>query len=125
VGDIGEAIAAREFDIILDATPESRHQKSRPHYDAETRVGGRNVQIKATFKNSLTFTTTPDLYLGLQINPDGSHRVIYNGAGQLIFDRYKHRAGIGQKLLSFPVAELAKVDAQNTDVDRIPPRSSV
>lgn len=125
VGDIGEAIAAREFDIILDATPDSSHQKSRPHYDAVTRVGGRNVQIKATFKDSLTFTTTPELYLGLRINADGSHRVIYNGAGQLIFDRYKHRAGIGEKLLSFPVMELASLDAQNTDADRIPLRSSV
>jgi len=52
VGDIGEIIAAAEFDVRLDEISRSRH-------DGET-TDGRKVQIKATFKNSLTFTTIPD-----------------------------------------------------------------
>jgi hypothetical protein len=119
VGDIGEVIVAREFDIILDGTSESPYPKSRPHYDALTRVTNRNIQIKATFKDKLTFTTVPDLYLGIKMFPNGNHRLIYNGPGNVIYERYKHRAGIGQKLLSFPIAELEKLNARDHGVDRV------
>jgi hypothetical protein len=120
VGDIGEVIAAREFAIILDGTAGSQHAKSRPHYDAVTRHGKRNVQIKATFKKSLTFTTVSELYLGIQIFENGDHEVVFNGPGQLIFDRYKHRAGIGEKLLSFPVSELKKLNSEVSESSRVP-----
>jgi len=46
VGDVGEVIAALEYDVIL-------HEVSRATHDATT-PDGRNVQIKATFKESLT-----------------------------------------------------------------------
>jgi hypothetical protein len=41
VGDVGEVIAALEYDVVL-------HDVSRPNHDATT-SDGRNVQIKATF----------------------------------------------------------------------------
>jgi hypothetical protein len=44
VGDVGEVIAALEYDIVL-------HEVSQAKHDAVT-SDGRNVQIKATFKNS-------------------------------------------------------------------------
>ena len=47
VGDIGEVIAALEYDLVL-------HETSQPTHDADT-ADGRHVQIKATFKESLTF----------------------------------------------------------------------
>ncbi len=47
VGDIGEVIAELEYDLTL-------HEVSQPTYDAIT-ADNRNVQIKATFKDSLTF----------------------------------------------------------------------
>lgn len=56
VGDVGEVIADLEYAIIL-------HDTSQPGYDATT-SDGRNVQIKATLKDSLTFKTVPDYYLG-------------------------------------------------------------
>ena len=49
VGDIGEVIAELEYDLTLDEVSVRDH-------DAQMR-NGRRVQIKATFKDSLTFTT--------------------------------------------------------------------
>src|SRR5262245_56365203 len=96
VGDIGEVIAALEYDIVL-------HEIIQPDHDATT-SDGRNVQIKATFKDSLTFRTVPDYYLGFKLHPDGRHEEVYNGPGKVIYDRYNRRKGIGVVLLSFPVA---------------------
>src|SRR5436190_19759510 len=80
VGDVGEVIAALEYDVVL-------HDVSQPNHDATT-SDGRNVQIKATFKNSLTFKTVPDYYLGFKLYPDGTHEEISNRTGKLILDRY-------------------------------------
>ena len=49
VGDIGEIIAALEYDVILDDVAQADH-------DGRT-TDGRRVQIKATFKEQLTFKT--------------------------------------------------------------------
>src|SRR5262245_53735770 len=79
VRDIGEVIAALEFDVVL-------HEVIQPNHDAST-SDGRNVQIKATFKDHLTFRTVPDYYLGFKLHPDGQHEEIFNGPGKLIYDR--------------------------------------
>lgn len=113
VGDIGEVLAALEFDLIL-------HERSQPNHDATT-SDGRNVQIKATFKDSLTFRTVPDYYLGIKLSPDGGHKVIFNGPGRLIYDRYLNRKGIGSVLLSFPISELEKLSPEDPQL-QIPRR---
>jgi hypothetical protein len=115
VGDIGEIIAAAEFDIILD-------EVSRATHDAKTSTG-RDVQIKATFKDSLTFRTTPELYLGIKLYANGTHEVIFNGPGAVIFDRYRNRQGIGENLLSFPIAVLRQLSTDIPDSQRVPIRS--
>lgn len=114
VGDIGEVIAELEYDVLL-------HEVSQPTHDGTT-ADGRNVQIKATFKDSLTFKTTPDYYLGFKLYPDGRHEEVFNGPGQLIYDRFAHRKGIGVNLLSFPVSELKEISKKVTQNDRIPKR---
>lgn len=114
VGDVGEVIAALEYDLTL-------HEVSQPTHDATT-PDGRNVQIKATFKNSLTFRSTPDYYLGFRLYPDGSHEEIFNGPGRLIAERYAMRRGLGTALLSFPLSELRKLSAKVPDEERISPR---
>src|ERR1700684_1273768 len=83
VGDIGEIIAAAEFDLTLDETSQAKHDGKA--------VDGRKVQIKATFKDSLTFRSIPDYYLGLKLNWDGTHEVIFNGPGHVISDYYCKR----------------------------------
>lgn len=115
VGDMGEVIAALEYEVVLD-------EVSQPDHDATT-FDGRRVQIKATFKDSLTFNTVPDYYLGLKLYPNGELEEIYNGPGQKIFERYSHRKGIGAVLLSFPNRELKKLSSEISDAERVPKRS--
>ena len=107
-------IAALEYDVVL-------HDVSQPNHDATT-SDGRNVQIKATFKESLTFKTIPDYYLGFRLYPDGRYEEIFNGPGKLIYDRYSARKGIGVGLLSFPIAELRRLSDQVAEGDRISKR---
>jgi len=101
VGDVGEAIAAFEYELTLD-------EVQQPIHDA-TSKDGRRIQIKATFKNSLTFRQCPDYYLGFKLHPNGDHEEIFNGPGRVILERYKSRKGIGVDLLSFPISELRQL----------------
>jgi hypothetical protein len=64
----------------------------------------------------------PDYYLGLRLNWDGTHEVIFNGPGRIISDHYGHRKGIGKELLSFPLTKLRDLSAAVADGDRIPRR---
>jgi hypothetical protein len=114
VGDIGEVLAALEYDIELFDVLVKGH-------DGKT-SDGRLVQVKATFKDSLTFHTVPDYYLGLKLYRDGNHEVIYNGPGKLIYEKYKHRKGIGKDLLSFPNTDLQELSARVPGNDRISKR---
>jgi len=117
VGDIGEVIAALDYDIIL-------YPKSKPYYDGEC-SDKRKVQVKATFKKSLTFGKVPDYYLGLQLFPDGQYKEIYNGPGEIIYNHYKYRSGIGEILLSFPIIELESLSKGVYSTDRIPKRKNI
>ena len=114
MGDIGEVIASLEYCLVLDDV-------SLPDHDAAT-SDGRRVQIKATFKDQLTFKTVPDFYLGFRLFPDGRHEEIYNGPGDLIYKRYVSRKGVGSTLLSFPLSELRRLSATVDPRVRIPRR---
>lgn len=116
VGDIGEVIAELEYDLRLDET-------SRAGHDAES-CDGRQVQIKATFKDSLTFRTCPDYYLGFKLHADGTYEEVFNGPGQLLLNRFSSRKGIGVQLLSFPISELRRLSAQVDPKERIPRRDA-
>ena len=107
VGDIGEAIVQRDYDVELYTTLVEG-------YDGIT-SDGKRVQIKATFKDLLTFKKTPDYYIGIKINEDGPYKEIFNGPGQLIEEKYKHRKNFGKKLLAFPNAALAELSLKASD----------
>lgn len=111
VGDVGEVIAALAYDIELDTVQRRAH-------DAKT-SSGRDVQVKATFKDQLTIRAVPDLYLGFKLYPSGEFEEIFNGPGRLIADRFSHRKGFGISLLSFPISELRKLSSQVLPGDRI------
>lgn len=117
VGDIGEVVAEIEYELILD-------EKSRKAHDAKT-PEGKDVQIKATFKDSLTFRSTPELYLGFKLNEDGTYEEIFNGPGHIIHKRYAHRKGIGKELLSFPISELRELSKQVPEGARVQRKSAV
>ena len=114
VGDIGEVIAELEYDLTLD-------EVSVPDHDARMRNGGR-VQIKATFKDSLTFRTCPEYYLGFKLYPNGRFDEVFNGPGTLILEKYSRRKNIGKALLSFPIKDLHALSARVDPADRVPRR---
>lgn len=116
VGDVGELIAARDFDVRLDATSRALHDGCLGSDD------NRLVQVKATFKDHLSFGREPMLYLGLKLHANGGCEVVFNGPGSVIAEAYRHRQDIGQKLLSFPVTRLRELSKTVADVDRVPRR---
>jgi hypothetical protein len=111
VGDIGEIIATLQYDIEL-------YEVQKANHDGET-SNGRKVQVKATFKDSLTFKAVPDYYLGFKLFKDGRHEEIFNGPGRIIYQHYKHRKGIGETLLSFPVNKLKRLSEMVPESERI------
>lgn len=111
VGDVGEVVAEINYELLLD-------KKSRKGYDAKT-LDGRDIQIKATFKNALTFRYVPELYLGFKLHEDGTFEEVFNGPGSLIYERFSTRKGIGVDLLSFPLAALRLLSKQ------VPPEQRV
>ncbi len=115
VGDIGEIIASLEYDITLYDAQTATH-------DGQT-SNGRKVQVKATFKDKLTMTAVPELYLGLQLFKDGTSREIFNGPGSSISEKFSHRKGIGEKQLSFSVAALAELSKTVDSKRRVPKRA--
>jgi hypothetical protein len=117
VGDIGEVMAARDYDVQL-------YGVQVRGYDGHT-SDGRLVQVKATFKNHLTFRFVPDYYLGFRLYEDGTYDEIYNGPGTLIYENYRHRKGIGEQLLSFPIGALRVLSARVSPADRIPARDRI
>ncbi len=104
VGDIGEFIAATYYDIRLFDVQKTIHDG--------VSASGRKVQVKATFKDSLTFRKVPDYYLGFKVFENGTFKEIYNGPGNVIYKRFAHRTGIGETLLSFPIKELMKLSTK-------------
>ncbi len=110
VGDIGEIIAYLYYDITLD-------EKSRANYDA--RSGDKLIQIKATMQDHLTFKNKDGYFLGLRINPDGTHEEIYNGPALNIHQHFNHRKNIGTALLRFrntTLRELCKLVPENEKI---------
>ena len=116
VGDIGEVIAELEYDLTLDEVSVRDH-------DAQMR-NGRRVQIKATFKNSLTFTTCPDYYLGFKLHRDGRSEGVFNGPGTLMLKKFSYRKNIGKKQISIPIMRLRALSDQVDVADRVPLRTA-
>ena len=114
VGDIGEALVQRDYDVKL-------YDGLVKDYDGETSTG-QKVQIKATFKDNLTFKKVPDYYLGIKIDENGSYEEIFNGPGELIAEKYDHRSGFGKQLLAFPVSSLKELSSKVSSKQKIPRR---
>jgi len=114
VGDLGEILVEGVYDIEL-------HSNLRKHHDGAT-PDGRQVQIKATMKNQLTFPAdhVPDYYLGIKINPDGSFAEIFNGPGTIAGEAIKNRKRPKTNLHSISINVLEHLNKQVSLKDRIP-----
>ena len=86
VGDIGEVIVERDYDVIL-------YEKMEKIHDGFS--GNKKVQIKSTFKDTLTFpddeNRVPEYYIGVKIFDDGTYEEIFNGPGINIWNLIKER----------------------------------
>lgn len=111
VGDIGEILAAENYELELDL-------KSQPKHDG-TLYDGKRVQIKVTFKNTLTIKEIPEYYLGLKIKEDGTFEEIYNGPAKKIKEKFSKRSGFGNKLINLPNSILKKLSSEIEEKDRI------
>jgi hypothetical protein len=118
VGDLGEALAERHYDLEV-------FKGQEPHHDA-CAADGRLVQIKATMKDNLSFPAdhVPDYYLGIRIRPDGSIEEIFNGPGSVAAKAAANRAPTKISLHMVTLSALRKLNATVNDDDRIPKRRS-
>jgi hypothetical protein len=116
VGDLGEILAESAYTIDLYSGTHKYHDAATPD--------GKQVQIKATMKNSLSFPTdhTPDYYLGIQINNDGSFTEIFNGPGPVAAKAIKNRKRPKTNLHSISINALKHLNKQVNLRDRIPRR---
>jgi hypothetical protein len=114
VGDLGEMFAELHYDLTIDEIQQERHDG--------TTSGGTRVQVKATFKDSLTFRKPPELYLGLKLHEDGSFEEVFNGPPDIICAEYGHRKGFKTELLSFPIKRLRELSSQISESKRVPRR---
>jgi len=116
VGDLGEVLAEKDYEIRLFDT--IKHL-----YDATT-FDDKKIQIKATFKDSLTFPSNhiPELYLGLKINSDGSFEEIYNGPGKYIKELIGNRQPPYNRLYLFPIKKLSEISRKVLEQEKIKKR---
>lgn len=113
VGDLGEVLAEENYKITL-------FNKIKHLYDATT-FDNKMVQIKASFKNMLTFPTdhVPELFLGLKINSDGSFDEIYNGPGKYIKALIGKRKSPYNRLHLLPLKKLSEISARIPQKEKI------
>ena len=117
VGDLGEVLAEVEYDIEL-------YDGLQKHHDAKA-SDGRQVQIKATMKDSLTFPVdhVPDYYLGIKIEHDGTLTEIFNGPGSVASEAVKNRQPTKTNLHSVHINTLKRLNEEVHSRDKIPRRS--
>ena len=115
VGDIGEVLCSEIYDIEL-------LPGLAKHYDEQT-SDGKQVQIKTTMQNSLTFPADhiPDYYLGVKIDEHGKLHEIFNGPGIFIKNKaLKNRTAIPKNHLhSISINKLLELNQDVPDAERI------
>jgi len=113
VGDLGEVLAEENYEIVL-------FDNIQPLYDATT-LDNKMVQIKATFKDKLTFPTEhiPELFLGLKLNTDGSFNEIYNGPGKYIKELIGKRKSPYNRLHLLPIKKLSEISNKIPEKEKI------
>ena len=116
VGSLGECLAADTFGLTLNAA-------STEGYDAVA-SDGRRVEIKATQRSSVALSVVDkvlaEILLVLQLHPDGTFAVVYNGPAQPAWDAAGKPQKNGQRRIS--LATLRRLDASLEPVERIAAR---
>ncbi|MCI4680027.1 hypothetical protein K9U39_14300 [Rhodoblastus acidophilus] len=110
VGSIGEVIAAYMFDLDL-------LRGSNKGHDAIAQ-DGRKIEVKLTQGARVAIRHEPDHLIVLQRLKDGPVTVVFNGPGNVAWERCGNKGDNGQR--SIPLSTLRALDRQIEQVDRLP-----
>lgn len=108
VGSIGEVIVAENYGLTLLPNSTKTH-------DAVSK-DGKNIQIKATQKSSISISSEPEYLIAIKILSDGSWVEIYNGPGRLAWDNAGKMQKNGQRPISISRLTQLNKSVSNTDV---------
>lgn len=92
VGSIGEAFAAKRYNLSLYPASEKTHDAIAPD--------GRLVQIKVTQIDRVALTAEPEWLLVLKLHPDGHFTEEYNGPGKAVWTSCGKQMKNGQRQIS-------------------------
>jgi hypothetical protein len=109
VGSIGEVIAAYMFDLNL-------LRGSNKGHDATTK-DGRNIEVKLTQGNGVAIRHEPDHLIVLQREKNQSVKVVFNGPGQIAWEKAGKMQSNGQRPIS--IKALQALDRTILNVDRL------
>ena len=110
VGSIGEVVAAERYGLELFTPGYPTHDGVAPD--------GRLVQVKATQGSSIGINEEPNFLIVLSLDRGCAFEEIYNGPGKRVWENASVRTGYKQRQIS--VARLRSLNAEVSDVDRIP-----
>ena len=117
VGSIGEAVAARMFDLRL-------LRAGTPEHDATTADGQTFVQIKLTQgKRGVALRAEPKHLLVLRLDPELLVEVVYNGRGPTPWSSAGKMQKNGQRAVS--LAKLRDLNVATPDQHRLPIRNQL
>lgn len=118
IGDIGEVYCERVFNIELFKGQKNIHDA---FFMKEKE---KMVQIKTTFKKSLTFPCDPkkkpQFYLGIQYSEVDGFCVVYNGPGEKIAEHLKKRKRTANGYWGISVNQLKKLNEEIPENERVP-----
>jgi hypothetical protein len=117
VGDIGEILVEEAYEVALFTDQQAFHDGQ----DSQ----GRNIQIKATMRDTLTFPveSVPDYYIGIHVHEDGTFDEIFNGPGEIAAISVAGRAKPPKNNLhGVSLSALAKLSKGVSSEQRIPRR---
>ncbi len=117
VGDIGEVLAAEKYGLVL-------YSDNTPIYDGYEISTGKQVQIKASFKENCYFPArhVPDYFLAIHILETGEIEELYNGSGHYLKEHYIDKRGLkGYQGLYYILSKgfLRKLNSMPDNVDKI------
>ena len=117
VGSIGEAVAARMFDLCLLPA-------STPEHDATTADRQTLVQIKLTQgKRGVALRAEPKHLLVLRLGPDLCVEMVYNRRGRAAWSAAGKMQRNGQRVIS--IVKLRDLNVVTPDEHRLPIRNEV
>jgi len=103
VGSIGEAVAAFHYGVAL-------YPPGYPEFDG--RKDGKEIQIKATQRDSVDLKPCGGNLLVLKLEQNGAFEEIYNGGAERVWNSLSHRKATkaGEKSISLRQLRIRQAD---------------